>query len=209
MGKLWGAKWPDEENGKLGPRWCNGALIWGAFWWRNGQIRDPSDDEIGALWWPDGEIWGTRPLILFKRFNTAPLHSFKFMGPKFLLRNFGCHTSWKRIHGALNLHCSSYISKIVWWLSMFDFGIFCHLLRLMRIYRVGVRPVWVFEKFRSLFSFLPFLFSSFFPSFSIFPSLSGAPLAPGPLDIVHPCHPVTTPLPTDRQTTARQTHTHR
>ena len=133
MGKLWGTKWPDEENGKLGPRWCNGTLIWGAFWWRNGQIRDPSDDEIGALLWPDGEIWGTRPLILFKRFNTAPLHSFKLMGPKFLLRNFGCHTSWKRIHGALNLHCSSYISKIVWWLPMFDFGILCHLLRLMRI----------------------------------------------------------------------------
>ena len=80
MGKLWGAKWPDEENGKLGPWWRNGTLIWGALWWRNGQI---SDDEIGSPWWPDGEIWGPRPLILFKWFNTAPLHSFKIMGPKF------------------------------------------------------------------------------------------------------------------------------
>ena len=35
------------------------------------------------------------------------------------------------------------------------------------------------------FSILHFLFCL---------SLSGAPLAPGPLDIVHPCHPVATPL---------------
>ena len=83
-GKLWGAKWPDEENGKLDPWWRNGTLIWGALWWRNGQIRDPSDDEIGApAWWPDGEIGNPRPLILFKWFNTTLLHSFKRMGPKF------------------------------------------------------------------------------------------------------------------------------
>ena len=72
-----------RKNGKLDPWWRNGTLIWGALWWRNGQIRDPSDDEIGAPWWPNGEIWGPWPLILFKRFNTAPLHSFKLMGPKF------------------------------------------------------------------------------------------------------------------------------
>ena len=54
----------------------------GVFWWRNGQIRDPTDDEIGAPWWPDGEIGDPRPLILFKQINTAPLHSFKLMGPK-------------------------------------------------------------------------------------------------------------------------------
>ena len=78
---------------------------------------------------------------------------------------------------------------------MFDFGIICHLLRPMGIYWVGA-PVRVFEKFHSLFSFLPFLFFSSFLFFScIFClSLSGAPLAPGPLDIVHPCHPVATPL---------------
>ena len=141
-------------------------------------------------WW--GNL-GSRPLILFKWLNTAPLYSFKFMGPKFKLRNFRCHASWKRIHGALNLHSSSYISKIVWGLPMFDFGILCHLLRLMGIYWVGP-PVRVFEKLRSLFFFLlHFCFFLFFSSFSFFLSL-GAPLAQGPLDIVHPCHPVATPL---------------
>ena len=48
IGKLWGTKWSDEENGKLGPWWRNGTLIWGALWWRNGQIRDRSGDEIGT-----------------------------------------------------------------------------------------------------------------------------------------------------------------
>ena len=82
----------------------------------------------------------------------------------------------------------------MWWLRMFDFGIFCHLLRLMGIYRVGA-PVRVglFEKFRSHFSSVSFSFSFLFFNF-FFPLLSGAPLAPGPLDIVHPCHPVATPL---------------
>ena len=28
----------------------------GALWWRNGQIRDPNDDEIAVPWWPDGKI---------------------------------------------------------------------------------------------------------------------------------------------------------
>ena len=154
--------------------------------------------KLGPPRWPDGEIWGPRPLFFFffKRFKTAPLHSFKLMGPKFKLRNFRCHASWKRIHGALNLHFSSYISKLVWWLPMFDFDIFCHLLRLMGIYRVGPHPG-IFKTFVLSFHFL--LFFSFCSSFLFFifffsPSLSGAPSAPGPLDIVHPCHPVATPL---------------
>ena len=42
-------------------------------------------------------------------------------------------------------------------------------------------------------SFLPF-FSFLFFIFFFCLSLSGAFLAPGPLDIVHPCHPVATPL---------------
>ena len=93
------------------------------------------------------------------------------MGPKFKLRNFRCHASWKGIHGALNLHCSSYISKIVWWLPMFDFGIFCRLLRLMGIYRLG--PPSGYLK-NVVLSFLPFyLFFLFFIFF--FSSLSGAP----------------------------------
>ena len=61
---------------------------------------------------------------------------------------------------------------------MFDFSIFCHLLRLMGIYRVGA-PVWEFEKFRSLFSFLLVLFLSFL-SFIFFFFLSlGGPLSSG------------------------------
>ena len=103
--------------------------------------------------------------------------------------------TWCRI-----LRCSSYISKIVWWLPMFDFGIFCHLLRLMGIYRVRA-PVRVFDVFIYLFlpPFLPFFvfcfcFVIFFSSFSLFLSLSRGPFSSGPLDIVHPCHPVATPL---------------
>ena len=62
--------------------------------------------------------------------------------------------------------------------------------RLCDDYQCGGAQVLVFEKFCSPFSFLLFfLFSIFF-----FVSLSGALLAPGPLDIVHPCHPVATPL---------------
>ena len=72
------------------------------------------------------------------------------------------------------------------------FGIFCHVLRLMGIYRVGAL-------FGYLKSFVPsFLFFLFFPPFFLrfffFCLFLGAPLAPGPLDIVHPCHPVATPL---------------
>ena len=147
-------------------------------------------------WWRN---WGRyyRPLTLFKRFNMVLWHSFKRMGPKFKLRNFICHASWKRIHGALILHCSVYISKIVWWLPMFDFGIFCHLLKLMRI--LNGAPSGYLKSFDVLsfpfflcfcfcFCFLPFLF------FIFIVCLSGASLAPGPLDIVQPCHPVATPL---------------
>ena len=57
MWKLCGeAKWSDGENGKLDPWWCNGTF--GALWWRNWQIRDPSNGKFEALWWPDGEIGG-------------------------------------------------------------------------------------------------------------------------------------------------------
>ena len=70
---------------------------------------------------------------------------------------------------------------IVWWLPMFDFGIFWHLPRLMGIYRVSA-PVWVFEKFCSVslfFSFLPFLFF-FSLFFFFFWSLSlGGPFSSG------------------------------
>ena len=97
---------------------------------------------------------------------------------------------------ALILHCSSYISKIVWWLPLFDFGIFCHLLRLMGICRVEAPSGYLKSFVLSFIFFLFFSFSFVFlfcSSFSFF-SLSAAPKAPGPLDIVHPCLPVATPL---------------
>ena len=152
-----------RKTGNFCPWWRNGTLIWGAFGWRNGQIR-------GVPWWSDGENWGTRPLILFT-----------LMGPKSLLRNFRSHASWKIIHGAPNLHCSYNISKIVWWFSMLIL-IFSVIYVDSRGY-IGWAPVRVFEKFRSLFSFIFFLFF-FFPfffysSFSFFPCLSGGPFSSG------------------------------
>ena len=105
-----------------------------------------------------------------------------------------CKLKKKKSAWAQILHCSSYISKIVWWLPMFDFGIFCHLLRLMGIYRVGT-PVRVFEKFRSLFSFLLLYFSfSFFLSFFVSLSLGG------PFSSGAPGH--CPPMPPSRYTTA-------
>ena len=60
-----------------------------------------------------------------------------------------------------------------------------------------VAPIRVFKKLCSLF-FSPFLFSFlhffFFICLSLSLSLLGAPLAPGPLEIVHPCHLVAKPL---------------
>ena len=69
--------------------------------------------------------------------------------------------------------------------------IFCHILRLMGIYRVGAPSEYLksFVPSFLFFLFFPFLFFIFF-----FVFFSGAPLALGPLDIVHPCHPVATPL---------------
>ena len=58
---------------------------------------------------------------------------------------------------------------------MFDFGVFCHLLRLMGIYRVGP-PSGYLKSF--VLSFLPFFFSILFHS-SFFPSLSGATFISG------------------------------
>ena len=97
------------------------------------------------------------------------MHYFKLMGPKFWLTNFRHHAIRKEhIHGALKLHCSSYISKIVWWLPMFDFGIFCHLLRLMGIYRAGA-PSGCLKKKSLLYLFLSaFLKKKFCSSLSFF-----------------------------------------
>ena len=87
----------------------------------------------------------------------------------------------EQIHGAPIPHCSSHISKILWWLQMFDFGIFCHLLRLMGIYRSRYLKSFVLSClfFLCFFSFFPFFFL-FFSSLFVFVSLSVASLAPGP-----------------------------
>ena len=83
----------------------------------------------------------------------------------------------KRIQRALILHCSSCISKIAWWLEIFYFDIFCHLLKFMGY--IGWGPVWVFEKFRVLSLSLS-LSLLFYFSFSFFLSLSlGGPFRSG------------------------------
>ena len=53
-----------------------------------GKLETLAMIKIGAPWWPCGEIWGPRPLILFKRFNTASLHFFKLNGPNILIEKF-------------------------------------------------------------------------------------------------------------------------
>ena len=54
---------------------------------------------MGKLGSPDGDIGGPRPQILFKRFNTAPLHSFKLMGPKYWEIVDVLIASWKKYMG--------------------------------------------------------------------------------------------------------------
>ena len=103
------------------------------------------------------------------------------LGPKFYLRNFRCHASWKK---NIFVHCFFYISKIVWWLPLFDFGIFCHLLRLMGIYWMGGPHPGIWKVLFCHF-FLPFLSFSFsfvflfFSSFSFFIVSLGGPLSFG------------------------------
>ena len=87
----------------------------------------------------------------------------------------------KKIHEAPIPHFLSHISKIVWRLPMFDFCIFCHLPRLMRIYRVGPPSGYLksffpsFQFFLSFFFFFSFLGVFFFCIFLGGPFSSGAP----------------------------------
>ena len=110
-----------------------------------------------------------------------------------LKSDFRCHTSWKSKHGAPILLFISCFKDCVMIINVwFWYFLSSTLTHGDTSGRVSVQ---VFEKFHSLFSFLFFFFLFFFFSFLFFfSSLSGAPLAPGPLDIVHPCHPVATPL---------------
>ena len=114
IGKLFGgAKLPD---GKLGPWWCNGTLG-GPLMMQWANKRDAIKGKIGAPWWLNGDIGGPRPQIISKRFDTAPCNLFsKLMGTNFNWEIlYRWHASGKRIHGAHIPHCSSHISKIVWW----------------------------------------------------------------------------------------------
>ena len=108
-------------------------------------------------------------------------------------------------------HFSSHLSKIVWWLPMFDFCIFCHLLRLMGwgyielLYRVGAPSEYLksfVPFFLSSFSFLPLFsflfFFLFFSSFAFFVSFTGTPFssgAPGHCPPMPPSRYATAPPP--------------
>ena len=160
---------------KLGPWWCNGTLIWGALWWCNGQIRDLSNDEIGTR---DDLIGKLRTLdhIFFSngliRLNCALSNVW---APNF---HWEMLDVMQEYMVALILHCSSYVSKIVWWLPIFEFGIFSHLLKLMGIHWMGPPSGYLKS---SVLSFLFFMFFLFYSSFSVlfiyfFLSLSQGPL---------------------------------
>ena len=103
------------------------------------------------------------------------------MGPKFKLRNFRCH--------------ASHIGPLIFQRLCDDYQ--CLILLFSVTYLnswgyIGWGPPSRYLKIFIL-SFLFVLFYLFFFLF-FFSSLSGAPLAPRPLDIVHPRHPVATPL---------------
>ena len=76
-----GAKWPDGENGKLGPWWRKLWNIWGLFDDAMGKLEILTMGKNRGLWWPDGEI-GALDHKLFSN-SLIWLHSFKLMGPKF------------------------------------------------------------------------------------------------------------------------------
>ena len=151
----------------------------GALWWCNGQIRDPSDGEIGPPWWGH---WWPRPRILSKRFNTAPLHSFKLMGPKYW-EILDVLQVEKEYMGPQFL-----IVRLIFQILCDDYQ--CMILVFSLIYLES----WVYISCGGPSGFLKSVVLSFLFFPFIFLSLSGAPLALGPLDIVHPCHPVATPL---------------
>ena len=176
-----------RKTGKYGPWWRNATFIW-TLWWRNGQIRDSSDDEMGR--------------------------------PDDLIGKLGAVDHWFFSNGLIRLHCilsNSWAPNSNW--DILDvmqaekeymgpkFSIVPLILQrlcddnkcLILVFSViyldswgyigwGPRPgIWTVSF--SLFFFFSILHFPF-----LFVSLSGAPLAPGPLDIVHPCHPVATPL---------------
>ena len=169
-------KWPDGENGKA----LDGAmehLV--SLWWRNVQIRDPSNGEIE----PPGDLMGKLGALNHLLFSNGliRLHCTlsNLWAPNFNWEILDDMQAEKKNHEAPILHISSHISKIVWWLPMFDFGIFCHLFRLMGIYQVGASSGYL-KSFVPSFLFFLFSFLSSF-SFSFFFSFFFLSLSRGPL----------------------------
>ena len=177
--KQWGnyyvgeAKWPDGETGNWAQAWWPNGRSW-ALGDVMGKLEILAMVKSGPLYDLMGKL-GPRPRIIFKRFNinTAPSLYCTFSNiwaPNFNWEILDDSASWKKSHKAPIPHFSSHLSKIVWWLPMFDFCIFCHLLRLMGrgyielLYRVGA-PSEYLKSFVPFFfsssSFLPFLFFSF------------------------------------------------
>ena len=70
-GKLWGVKWPDDENRKLGPDDAMEHWFEGPFDDAMGKLETLAMMNLGPLMTLWGNL-GPRPLILFKRFYTAP-----------------------------------------------------------------------------------------------------------------------------------------
>ena len=181
MGKLWGAKWPDEENGKLGIWWRIGTLFFlggGVFDVAMGKLETLAMMKLGP---PDDLMgnWGPRPLI-FKWLITVPLHSFKRMSPKFW-EIVDVMRAEKEYMGPNSPLFLLYFKDCVMITNVWFWYFLSSILKLVGIHRVGT-PSGYLKSF-VFFSFLHFfLFYSSFSFLFSFLSLSSvvAPLAPGP-----------------------------
>ena len=143
----------------------------GALWWCNGQIETLAMGKLGPL---DGDIGGPWPQILFKRFNTASLHSFELMAPRY----------WEILdvlQVEKNIIYMGPNSSL--FVSYFKDCMMTTMQCMILVFSLIYLDSWVCM---SLFSFSFFLFF-------LCLSLRG-PFSSGPLEIVHPCHPVATPL---------------
>ena len=79
MGKLWGWLITWWEYAKLDPGWGNGTF--GALWWCNGQIRDPSNGKTGP---PDdlmGELEALDLLMMMGNYRSSFWWHDEEMGP--------------------------------------------------------------------------------------------------------------------------------
>ena len=132
---------------------------------------------------------------IFKRFNTVLLHSLNLMGPNF---------NWKILEDMCKLKKKLYgaqflVVRLI--LQRLCDDNQCLILVFSVIYLNKWGYIWwgppsgYLKSFSSFSSVCLLFFFLFFIFFSLlFVSLSRALLAPGPLDIVHPCHSVAAPL---------------